>query len=106
MASRACGNRLSLRNQYDTKTPRASILSQGSAPDPAPFRLTGRTKLASRKIHSVGFEQTLKTSRVTLKMSDENFLEPGNRKISRSSRITAGLKLREAAKVFSNVPPE
>src|SRR5579859_4146148 len=26
MASRCCGNRLSLRNQYDTKTPRESLL--------------------------------------------------------------------------------
>src|SRR5271155_4855051 len=25
MANRACGKRLSLRNQYDTKTPRASV---------------------------------------------------------------------------------
>ncbi len=30
-------------------------------------------------------------------MSVENFLDLGNEKISRSARITAGLKLREAA---------
>jgi hypothetical protein len=38
-------------------------------------------------------------------MSVENFLDLGTEKISRSARITAGLKLREAARVFSNVPP-
>jgi len=38
-------------------------------------------------------------------MSVENFLDLGYEKISRSSRITAGLKLREAAGVFSKVSP-
>jgi len=80
MASRACGNRLSLRNQYDTKTPRASPFFQGFPP--APARVDYTTGLNSRheKIHSVGFEWTPKKSRVTPKMSFENFLEPGNRK--------------------------
>src|SRR5437879_7061298 len=55
MASRACGNRLSLRNQYDTKTPRASTFSQGFPPAPAQFGHTGRTKLASRKNAQRGF---------------------------------------------------
>src|SRR5437762_927745 len=55
MASRACGNRLSLRNQYDTKTPRASTFFQGFPPAPAQFDCTSRTKLASRKNTQRGF---------------------------------------------------
>ncbi len=55
MASRACGNRLSLRNQYDTKTPRASTFSQGFSPGLAQFDSTGQTKLASRKNPQRGF---------------------------------------------------
>src|SRR5207249_11537272 len=55
MASRACGNRLSLRNQYDTKTPRASPFFQGFPPTPAQFDCTSRTKLASRKNTQRGF---------------------------------------------------
>jgi hypothetical protein len=42
---------------------------------------------------------------VTPKMSVENFLDLGNEKIPRSSRITAGLELREAAAVFLKVSP-
>jgi hypothetical protein len=38
-------------------------------------------------------------------MSVENFLDLGNEKISRSARITAGLNLREAARVFLKVSP-
>jgi hypothetical protein len=38
-------------------------------------------------------------------MSVENFLDLGNEKISGSSRITAELKLREAATVFLKVSP-
>src|SRR5882724_4746542 len=81
MASRACGNRLSLRNQYDTKTPRASTFSQGFSPGPVQFDSTGPTKLASRNKTAawVSSGPYLK-NRVTPKMSVENFLEPGNRK--------------------------
>jgi hypothetical protein len=80
MASRPCGNRLSLRNQYDTKTPRASTFSQGFPPDPAQLIQLAGLNSRHEKIHSVGFELTLKTSKVAPKMSVENFLEPGNRK--------------------------
>jgi len=38
-------------------------------------------------------------------MSVENFLDLGNEKIHRNSRITAGLELREAAAVFLKVSP-
>jgi len=38
-------------------------------------------------------------------MSVENFLDLGNEKIPRSSRIIAGLELREAAAVFLKVSP-
>src|SRR5947207_15890564 len=55
MASRACGNRLSLRNQYDAKTPWASTFFQGFPPAPAQFDCTSRTKLASRENPQRGF---------------------------------------------------
>src|SRR6266478_3894605 len=79
-ASRACGNRLSLRNQYDTKTPRASTFSQGFLPDPA--QLTRLAGLNSRheKIHSVGFEWTPINLQDLVENVRQNFLEPGNRK--------------------------
>ena len=73
----------------------------GFSPGLAQYDSTGRTKLASRKICSVGFEWTLKTSRASLKMSVENFLEPGNRKNLTNARITAGLKLRESSRSLS-----
>src|SRR5881296_3776411 len=101
MASRACGNRLSLRNQYDTKTPRASTFSQGFPPAPAQFDSTGRTELASRKNLQRGFRVDPNFVRVTPKISSNL----GTEKISRDSRITAGPKLPEAARVFSNVSP-
>jgi hypothetical protein len=79
MANLACGNRLSLRNQYDTKTPRASVFlfrpsngrrfPQGCS-SPVP-RETG-TCSRHEKIYSVGFE-----------ISVENFFRKRNRKISR-----------------------
>src|SRR4029077_4464676 len=54
MASRCCGNRLSLPNQYDTQTPRAS-LSSSAARKPRYFRAVrrpprdlARDRLASR----------------------------------------------------------
>ena len=43
--------------------------------------------------------------RVTPKMSVKISSNLGTEKISRSARITAGLKLPEAAKVLLNVPP-
>src|SRR5260370_1348591 len=98
MASRACGNRLSLRNQYDTKTPRASTFSQGFSPGLAQFDSTGQTKLASRKNPQRAFGVNPETSRASPKMSVENFLEPGNRKKLPNARITAGLMLRESSR--------
>src|SRR5580698_9681803 len=42
MASLACGRRLSLRNQYDTKTPRASVLCCARQTDGAFLRANRR----------------------------------------------------------------
>jgi hypothetical protein len=65
MASLACGRRLSLRNQYDTKTPRASffvalvkptaLLSGRSSPVP---EKPGHSRV-TKKIFSVGFEMSV-----------------------------------------------
>ncbi|HXN95693.1 MAG TPA: hypothetical protein VN879_14400, partial [Candidatus Acidoferrales bacterium] len=66
---------------------------------------TGRTELASRKNPQRGFRVDPDSIGVTPKMSVENFLDLGNEKIPRSSRITAGPKLRKAATVFSKVSP-
>ena len=111
MANLACGKRLSLRNQYDTKTPRASAFCCARQTDGAssgrfvarPAR--SRDLLASRKNLQRGFRVDPDSIGVTPKMSVENFLDLGNEKISRSSRITAGLKLLEAATVFLKVSP-
>jgi hypothetical protein len=72
-------------------------------PGPALFHYTGRTKLASRKNLQRGFRVDPDSIGVTPKMSVENFLDLGNEKIPRSSRITAGLEPREAAAVFLKV---
>jgi hypothetical protein len=69
------------------------------------FYRTSRTELASRKNPQRGFRADPDSIGVTPKMSVENFLDLGNEKISRSSRITAGLKLLEAATVFLKVSP-
>src|SRR5580693_324953 len=109
MASRACGNRLSLRNQYDTKTPRASACRVCCPVRPDARKLAG---LNSRheKIHSVGFELILpapilpgtrpKSRRKCPSKISSNL---GSEKISRSTQVPAGLLLSEATKVFLNV---
>src|SRR5205814_10167287 len=63
-----------------TRKPRARVLFS-RAFRPLRPNLTALAGLNSRheKIHSVGFEWTLKKSRVTPKMSFDNSLEPGNR---------------------------
>ena len=101
MASRACGNRLSLRNQYDTETPRASACRASCPVRPDAI---GLAELNSRheKIYSVGFEWT-PAKGSNRKCPSKISSNLGTEKISRSARITAGLKLREAARVFSTV---
>src|SRR5213075_2051488 len=105
MASRACGNRLSLRNQYDTKTPRASTFFQGFPPAPAQFDCTSRTKLASRKNTQRGFRVDPEKSRVTPKMSFENFLEPGNRKNLPGLPNHRRTEAAQSSKSLLNLPP-
>jgi hypothetical protein len=100
MANRACGKRLSLRNQYDTKTPRASVLFVRPFYRSAFFRAARRPSRekpgharVTNKIFSVGFE-----------MSVENFFrKKAFEKFPWSSRITAGLTPREGSEVFLNV---
>jgi len=105
MASRACGNRLSLRNQYDTKTPRASTFSWAFRP--LRPNLTTLAELNSRheKMHSVGFKWTLKRSRVTPKVSVENFLEPGNRKNLPGLPNHRRTEAASSSKSLLNLPP-
>src|ERR1700731_1089215 len=99
MASLACGKRLSLRNQYDTKTPRASFLlrsSNGWRVYQSESSLVPReagTCSRHEKIFSVGIE-----------VSVETFFEKKEfEKFPQGSRITAGLVLCERSKVFLNV---
>lgn len=80
MASRCCGNRLSLPNQYDTKTPRASVLSAAAKKPRFASVYQGRSLpagsfvpggLASRiKLHSVRLEMPLEKF---LKFQEKNF---------------------------------
>src|ERR1700689_544908 len=105
MASLACGKRLSLRNQYDTKTPRARIFfllrsSNGRhchQGDSSPIPREAGDMLASRKKLQRGFRN------VRRKLSSKKEFE----KCPQKSRITAGLLLQQmlqtAAKSFSNV---
>src|SRR5216684_812194 len=61
MVSRCCGSRLSLRNQYDTKTPRASLLFAAAGGRllglfaARPDTRSGFPRV-THPIHSVGFE--------------------------------------------------
>src|SRR5579872_5130616 len=66
MASLACGRRLSLRNQYDTKTPRAMLFCCARQTDGAVIRAIRRPSRekpgparVTKKIFSVGFEMSV-----------------------------------------------
>jgi hypothetical protein len=66
MANLACGKRLSLRNQYDTKTPRASVICCARQTDGAFLRAIRRPSRekpgharVTKKIYSVGFEMSV-----------------------------------------------
>ena len=102
MASRCCGSRLSLPNQYDTKTPRAS-LSSAAAKKPrlflgcsSPVPAIVRDYLASR----------IKYTAWVSKMSLEKFLKFRQRKISKKffgASRPPDFALRTSAKVLENV---
>src|ERR1700676_5503807 len=103
MASRCCGSRLSLPNQYDTKTPRASLSSAAARSRtlsglfvarpgiyPGPSRVTNQ-------VHSVGLEMSLEKS-----------LKFRQRKISKSffgASRPPDLAFRTSALVLENVAP-
>src|ERR1700738_532918 len=102
MASRCCGSRLSLPNQYDTKTPRAS-LSVAAARRPRCFSglFVARPEIrpgpsrVTNHIHSVGLEISL-----------EKFPNFRQRKISKNSFRAfpnAGLCLPNLGQVLENV---
>src|SRR5271163_4016182 len=103
MANLACGRRLSLRNQYDTKTPRARIF----------FALVKRTALSSgRFVAHPARSRDMLASRKNLQRGFRNVRrklssKKGFEKFPQRSRITAGLLLQQmlqtAAKSFSNV---
>src|SRR6266852_9506412 len=103
MASRCCGSRLSLPNQYDTKTPRARILVCGRQGAALFFRAVRRPSrdspgTASRheSKHSVGSKMSLEKFQILAK---EKF-----RKFLRSSRPPDSA-FRTSAKVNVNVTP-
>src|ERR1700726_1185797 len=85
MASRCCGNRLSLRNQYDTKTPRESSLWPWEAVFRA-VRCLSRCVVGTSSRHESisqrGFRNTEKISKICEKKNSREIL---------SERPTAGL---------------
>src|SRR6266849_2083971 len=103
MASRCCGSRLSLPNQYDTKTPRASLLvcgRQGAALFFRAVRRPSRDSPGTASRHeskrSVGSKMSLEKFQILAK---EKF-----RKFLRSSRPLDSA-FRTSAKVNVNVTP-
>src|SRR4029077_13924319 len=82
MASRCCGNRLSLRNQYDTKTPRAS-LSLGGPGRPRSARRLSRSTLETYSRHESNAQRAFRNPEKIFQISrEENFPE----KFLRSAR--------------------
>src|SRR4029077_3991202 len=77
---------------------------QGDWPGPVSFEKITGLNSRHEKIYSVGFEWP-PTTGPNRKCPAKISSNLGTEKISRSARITAGLKPREAARVFSNVPP-
>src|SRR5208282_330143 len=99
MANLACGRRLSLRNQYDTKTPRARIF----------FALVKRTALSSgRFVAHPARSRDMLASRKNLQRGFRNvrrklFSKKEFEKFPRGSRSTAGLMLHRALRNVSKV---
>jgi hypothetical protein len=111
MASLACGRRLSLRNQYDTKTPRARVFFAALVKRTAlssgrivarPAR--SRDMLASRKIVTAWvskfpsktffeikrFEKFPQGSRITAGLSLQRVMQSGNKVIFKRSTWARG----------------
>jgi hypothetical protein len=98
MASRCCGNRLSLRNQYDTKTPRAS-LSLGGPGRPWSARRLSRSTLETYSRHESNAHRAFRYPQKFSKISrEENFPE----KFLRSARPRDSV-LRTPGRVIANV---
>ena len=99
MASRCCGNRLSLRNQYDTKTPRASLYSlwpwEAIGLLAACLDLHSRLTRVTNPMHSVRFDILRKSSKIS---REENLPE----KFLRSARPPDSV-LRTPGRVIVNV---
>src|SRR5580658_8823269 len=97
MASLACGRRLSLRNQYDTKTPRASVICCARQTDGAFLRanrLPSREKPGHARV-------TKKFAAWVSKCPSKTFFERKRfEKFPQGSRITAGLVLHPHSKVI------
>src|SRR5271155_2876776 len=97
MASLACGRRLSLRNQYDTKTPRASVFCCARQTDGAflrAIRRPSREKPGHARV-------TKKSSAWASKCPSKTILEKKNSKSSlRAPESLPDLRFVEAAKPF------
>src|SRR5580700_132446 len=96
MASLACGRRLSLRNQYDTKTPRASVLCCARQTDGA-FLRANRRPSREKPGHA---RVTKKFAAWVSKCPSKTFFEKRFEKFPQGSRITAGLVLHPHSKVI------
>src|SRR5271163_3588076 len=97
MANRACGKRLSLRNQYDTKTPRASVFLCARQTDGAflrEIRRPSREKPGHARV-------TKKSSAWASKCPSKSFFERKNSKNSLTApESLPDLRFVKAAKPF------
>jgi hypothetical protein len=88
MASLCCGNRLSLRNQYDTKTPRASlsllVALGGLGLLAACLDLRSRLTRVTNPMHTVRFDilRNFQKSREKKISRKNSFGAPGRRTLS------------------------
>src|SRR5579864_458729 len=98
MASRCCGNRLSLRNQYDTKTPRESLLCVALGGHRSARRLS-RSTLETYSRHESNAQRAFRNSEKIFKnLTRRKF--PG--KFFRSARPPNSI-LRTPGRVIVNV---
>lgn len=98
MASRPCGNRLSLRNQYDTKNPARECL-YGRPKSDRPYRQGWLQPTPD----SPEDPRVTKNPQGGLEMSVENFAKNGNKKSLGAPEIPLDLRSACAAEVQSKV---
>src|SRR5580692_11938481 len=98
MANLACGKRLSLRNQYDTKTPRASFLLRSSNGRRV---YQGESSPVPREARTCSRHE--KNTAWVSKCPSKTFFEKRIRKIPSGLPNHSRTALRECSEVFPNV---